>query len=331
MKDLGDSTFDVLEALNLRNFLNGRPKVCLAICKKTEGIELKSIISYQDRGMWGNASYRGNCSGHVIKDLLQQFFPRSAPKRFVEVFSGGGTGQDVARELGITNSVHLDLNMGWNALKDEIPCGSDFVFSHPPYWDIVRYEFQRKSYDPDDLSNVMSYEEFIKKLDKVNAKIYQSLLNGGYHAFLVGDVRRKGRYYSIIKDMAWFGNLESHIIKMQHNCLSDNKEYANNSFIPIVHEHLLVFKKDHVWMVQLKSTATKTFDLRQFNNITWRDLVQGAMEWLGGKAKLEQIYELIAGSKKATKNKHWKEKIRQTLQMHDNFVPIERGLWGLQY
>lgn len=290
---------------------------------------MHSIISYPERGHWGNSSYRGNCSGHVIKDLIQHFYPDSAPKRFVEVFSGGGTGKDVARELGIANSVHLDLNTGWNALKDEIPFGSDFVFSHPPYWSIIQYDKQRGFYDPDDLSNVMSYEEFIRKLDKVNAKIYQSLLNGGRHAFLVGDVRRQGRYYSIIKDMTWFGSLESHIIKAQHNCFSNNKQYANNNFVPIVHEHLLVFKKEQVWMVQLKSTVTRAFDLRQFSNITWRDLIQGAMEWLGGQANLQQIYELIDGSKKTKGNQHWKEKIRQTLQMHENFASVTRGVWRL--
>ena len=178
---------------------------------------MRSIVSYPDRGKWGNSRYRGNCTGHIIKDLIQHFYPNSKPKRFVEVFSGGGTGLDVAKDLGITNSVHLDLNTGWNALRDEIPYGSDFVFSHPPYWDIISYGKQRGNYDPDDLSNVMSYEEFISKLDRVNAKIYQSLLNGGRHAFLIGDVRKKGKYYSIIKDMTWFGDLESHIIKAQHN------------------------------------------------------------------------------------------------------------------
>jgi len=290
---------------------------------------MHSIISYPERGHWGNSSYRGNCSGHVIKDLIQHFYPNSTPKRFVEVFSGGGTGKDVASELGITDSVHLDLNTGWNALKDEIPYGSDFVFSHPPYWDIVKYDRQRGFYDPDDLSNVISYEEFIQKLDKVNAKIYQSLINGGRHAFLVGGVRRKGKYYSIIKDMSWFGDLESHIIKAQHNCLSSNKVYSNNNFIPIEHEHLLIFKKNEIWAVQLKSTFTKTFDLRQFSNITWRDLIQGAMEWLGGQANLQQIYELIDGSKKTKGNQHWKEKIRQTLQMHENFAFVTRGVWRL--
>ena len=290
---------------------------------------MKSLISYSNRGNWGNSSYRGNCSGFVIKDLIEHFYPNSKPKKFVEVFSGGGTGLDVAKDLGITNSVHLDLNNGWNALVSEMPTGSDFVFSHPPYWDIIRYETQRGSYDPDDLSNVMSYEEFIAKLDKVNAKIYQSLLNGGRHAFLIGDVRKKGKYYSIIKDMTWFGDLESHIIKAQHNCLSNNKAYSNNNFIPIVHEHLLVFKKNEVWAVQLKRTVTQSFDLRQFQNITWRDLIQGALEWLGGKATLPQIYKVIEGSKKALKNNHWKEKIRQTLQLHDNFTAVDRGVWSL--
>src|SRR5574344_1807089 len=99
---------------------------------------------------------------------------------------------------------------------DEIQSGADFVFSHPPYWDIVKYEYQRKDYSINDLSNNMSYEEFIKKLNIVNEKIYCSLVNGGRHATLIGDIRKNGVYYSILKDMKWFGDLESHIIKVQH-------------------------------------------------------------------------------------------------------------------
>ena len=101
--------------------------------------------------------------------------------------------------MNINNSLHLDLNNGWNALKDEIPSGADFIFSHPPYWDIIKYENQRNSYSPDDLSNNMTYEEFIEKLNMINEKIYHSLVNGGRHAILVGDVRKNGKYYSIIK------------------------------------------------------------------------------------------------------------------------------------
>lgn len=284
---------------------------------------MKSILSYQNRGKWGNAKYRGNCSGHIIKDLLEYY----RPKMFVEVFSGGGTGKDVARELGYNNSIHLDLNNGWNALVSEIPSGSDFVFSHPPYWNIISYQ-KYNGHHKDDLSNVASYEEFIKKLNLVNAKIYQSLVNHGRHAFLMGDVRKKGKYFSIIKDMMWFGDLEAHLIKVQHNTMSERKIY-NGTFIPIVHEHLLIFRKNQVWAFPLKQTVTRRFDLRQFETMTWRDLIQGSLEYLGGRADLASIYEVIKDSKKAQKNRHWKEKVRQTLQIHDDFRPVARGVWEL--
>ena len=290
---------------------------------------MQSIVSYPNRGHWGNSSYRGNTSGHIIKDIMQQLFPSQHPKQFIEVFSGGGTGKDVAKEFGIKNSIHLDLNNGWNALTDDIPYGSDFIFSHPPYWNIISYQAYN-NHHPDDLSLNDSYDDFITKLDQVNAKVYQSLLNGGRHAILIGDVRRKGRYYSIIKDMAWLGELECHVIKTQHNCLSSNKRYTGKGFIPIVHEHLLVFRKNEVWAVSIKRTLTRTFDLRQFKNITWRDLIQGALEWLGGKANLNEIYSVVDGSKKIENNNYWKEKIRQTLQVHDNFYSIKRGNWGLK-
>lgn len=165
---------------------------------------MQSVVSYPNRGIYGDSQYRGNCSGYIIKDLFQQFYPNRKPKKFIEVFSGGGTGKDVANELDITNSIHLDLNNGWDALVDEIPSGADFIFSHPPYWDIISYEKQRKECCTNDLSNKMPYEEFIKKLNLVNEKIYYSLINGGRHATLIGDIRKKGKYYSILKDMMWF-------------------------------------------------------------------------------------------------------------------------------
>lgn len=289
---------------------------------------MQSVISYKERGKYGNSKYRGNCSGYVIKDLIEHFYPGSKPKKFVEVFSGGGTGKDVAKELNINNSLHLDLNNGWDALVDEIPSGSDFIFSHPPYWDIINYEHQRKSYAANDLSNNMSYEEFIKKLDIVNEKIYHSLVNGGRHITLLGDVRKKGKYYSIIKDMKWFGDLESHIIKIQHNCVSDNKMYSNNSFISIKHEHILVFKKNKIWIFNTKETSTIKENIMNLTKITWRDLIQATLEFLNNKASIEQIYNILKKSKKAENNNYVREKIRQTLNNNSNFIK-EGEVWSL--
>ena len=241
---------------------------------------------------------------------------------------GGGTGKDVAIELGITNSLHLDLNNGWNALIDEIPSGADFIFSHPPYWDIIKYEKQRGKYSEYDLSNNMPYEEFINKLNIVNEKIFHSLVNGGRHAILIGDVRKKGQYYSIIKDMNWFGELESHIIKVQHNCLSDNKVYSNCSFIPIKHEHILVFKKNTIWIYVEKSSVNTKLNIMNLTKITWRDLIQATLEYLHNKASIDDIYNILSKSKKAKNNNHVREKIRQTLNTNSNFIKIGEQ-WSL--
>lgn len=286
-------------------------------------------MDYQNRGKWGNSSYRGNCSGHVIKDLLSHF----KPKQFLEVFAGSGTGLEVAKELGYINSIHLDLRPefgSWNALKDEIPSGSDFVFSHPAYHDIIKYSGSQWGTEghPDDLSRCPSYEDFIAKLNIVNAKIYASLQNGGRHATLIGDVRKKGHYYSIMKDMAFIGDLESHIIKTQHNTVSGRKQY-NGNFIPILHEHLLIFKKNQVWNVSVKVTKTYLQDLKTSLQPTWRDLVQAAVEELGGRASLKEIYQALEGAEKSKQNQHWKEKVRQVLQLHQNFYSQERGTWEL--
>lgn len=296
----------------------------------TNGL-FSSVVSYPDRGHWGSNKYRGNCTGHIISDLIDFY----KPKKFVEVFAGGGTGRDVCLEKGITNSLHLDLRPefgGWNALRDEMPCGSDLVFSHPAYHDMIVYSGSMwGEAHPDDLSRCASYDEFISKLNLVNVKIYNSLRKGGRHAMLIGDMRRQGQYYSMIKDLAWYGDLEAHVIKVQHNTVSDRKTYANRSFIPIQHEHLLIFRKGEVWAVPVKVTKTEKRNLMQSKLITWRDLVQSALETLGGKASLPALYEIISGAEKTKNNENWQAKVRQTLQLGNEFSPVDRGVWSLQY
>ncbi len=41
---------------------------------------MESVVSYMERGKYGNSKYRGNCSGFVIKDLIKQFYKGSKPK-----------------------------------------------------------------------------------------------------------------------------------------------------------------------------------------------------------------------------------------------------------
>jgi len=70
-------------------------------------------------------------------------------------------------------------------------------------------------------------------------------LSAGRLAVLIGDVRRKGRYTPIVKDILNFpcGEIRSIIIKVQHNCTSDRKTYGRMGDVPIRHEYCIVFKK----------------------------------------------------------------------------------------
>lgn len=292
-----------------------------------------SVVSYPERGPYGKTNYRGNCTGEIIKDLLTFY----KPTKWLECYAGSGTGLDVAKSLGITNSVHLDLNPqfgGFDLLTDEFPTGYDFCFSHPPYWTMIPYsnfEYKLPTNEPhqNDISHTESYEDFIKQLDKINLKVYQSLVNGGRHALLISDIKKNGKYYSPFKDMQFYGDLESHVVKVQHNTYSSRKNYANYNFIPIAHENLIVLKKNSVWQVPITVVKKITRSLKDSLLMTWRDLIASALQEFGGKASLSQLYKAIEDTQKAKQNEHFKEKIRQTLQINSNFEAVERGVWKL--
>jgi hypothetical protein len=292
--------------------------------------KLSTIVSYPDRNnSYGNNKYRGNCSGELIKDLLTHFNPKHAYDPMV----GGGTFRDVCIDLGVEHFC-TDLNPqfgGWNALEDEVPESSDFIFWHPPYHDIIQYSGNMwGNADPRDLSRCETYEDFISKINKVEAKLLASLRKGGRMAILVGDVKRKGVLYSMQKDMAWFGQPEQVIIKAQHNCFSDNTHYSGN-FIPIVHEYVLIFKRDDCYLVPTKIVKQVNVDLKQRPNQTWRDVVLAALEKLGGRSSLDKLYNEIEGHAKTKTNPHWNEKVRQVLQEKTNdFINVARGEYALK-
>lgn len=93
---------------------------------------MQSVISYPDRGHWGDPKWRGNCSGRVYQDLFDQL----QPKTFVDPMVGSGTSVEVAKEMGI-QAWGLDLHSGFNAIADSILLAVgqqvDLCVSHPPY------------------------------------------------------------------------------------------------------------------------------------------------------------------------------------------------------
>ena len=74
-----------------------------------------SVISHPTRGKWGKSSWRGNCSGHVYKDIFEQL----RPETFCDPMVGSGTSVEVASEMGI-EAFGLDLHSGFNILRHSI-------------------------------------------------------------------------------------------------------------------------------------------------------------------------------------------------------------------
>lgn len=54
-----------------------------------------SVLSFANRGPWGNNKYRGNCSGWIQAFLIWKY----QVSKFAELFSGSGTGYDVCRDM----------------------------------------------------------------------------------------------------------------------------------------------------------------------------------------------------------------------------------------
>jgi site-specific DNA-methyltransferase (adenine-specific) len=58
---------------------------------------------------------------------------------------------------------------------------------------------------------------------------------------------------------------------------------------------------------------------------TWREAVRVALDALGGEASLAAIYDMIMPPRRVSQ--HWREKVRQTLQLYHQ--PVARGRWAI--
>ena len=298
---------------------------------------MESIVSYPERGQYGKNNYRGNCSGLLIKDLISQYHLKGLSDFMV----GSGTTEDVVREAGIRGDF-ADLNRGFDMLSMEMPERAENIFWHPPYHDMIVYS--GKQYDvnsverttglssqiifADDLSRCASWEDFVKKMNYCMLKQFTALEKGGRMFVLVGDMKRKGKLYSMIRELICPGTMENIIIKAQHNCWSDRQTYSGN-FVPIVHEYLLVTRKDAGLIIPVSMGHSQSYDTRKFGDQSWRDLVYTVIQENGGQMSLQELYDALKDSAKAGRNQHWQEKIRQTVQNIKHFKRTERGTYAL--
>ncbi len=259
-----------------------------------------SIVSYPSRGPWGDPKFRGNTSGHLVKDLIEFYKPASV----LDAMKGSDTTGDVCRELGISYD-GFDLSEGFDLLSSALPPKKyDLIFFHPPYWDIIVY-----SNNPKDLSSIHEFDGFMQKLFQAIKRLGEYLSEHGVLVVLIGDVRKKGEYYPLGAYIQVFHRkeLKAKLIKIQHHCQSSQKHYSVK-FIPLMHEEVLV--------------------LAGFKKLTWRELILRTLQELGGEVYLKDLYQIIAKHPKQCSNPTYQSTVRRTLQ--EDAIPVDRGLWKVK-
>lgn len=302
--------------------------------KPTELKGLTSIAAYFARGKYGSNSWRGNCSGLLIKDLLEYYKPNFV----IDPMCGSNTTGNVCKDLNIPH-LSLDLNPdfgGFNVLRDELKRSSPFIFLHPPYYvypgsamPVYSGSIWGDKPHNDDGSHIHDKTAYIRWLNQCEANLYQALRKGGHMAILIGDSRFKGQYFSPYKAMDIYGEIESVIIKRQYNCISDNIQYSGK-FISIEHEYLILIKKNDEYLIPCLIVRSAAANIIKSKKITWRTLIQSAIEHLGGRATRQQILAEIKDNPKAKSNNHLEEKIRQVVNtFNSEFMKYENGMIGL--
>ncbi|MCI0332392.1 MAG: hypothetical protein L0228_04120 [Planctomycetes bacterium] len=205
--------------------------------------QLTSLYSIVNRGPYGRASYPGNCSGYLIRDLLRYF----GAKQVLDPMTGSGTCRDVCRAFDI-DCISFDVKSGQDACQPQSyeglpPC--DFVWLHPPYWRMIRY-----SEMPACLSNAATIEEFQNRLRSVVTNCLSILAKRGKIAILMGDYfdrqqRRQMPLAYFTKQICLELGLWpacTDIVRFQHGNTSSSKSY-NRSFIPGLHDICMVMQR----------------------------------------------------------------------------------------
>ena len=304
-----------------------------------------TVLSFPNRGMFGNNRYRGNCSGYIHAFLIDQY----NVKYMGEMYAGGGTGYDVCKDMGIDyvgadlnpNPVRCDKIYACNALTDEIPeefSEVDFVFQHMPYPEIgIKYAGSEYPDPTGELAlqdiGQMDFHAGMLANNKVTIKLYNAMHPGAKMGILCGNIRRNGRYHDMMLSLALPGEVIQNIVKMQHNCVSDGRIYSKKNFVPITHENLIILQKpfEHALYVGYLLPVKKGMDIRDSISSTWRDVIRSVMYEIGGRVHYKKIVDSIKGHKKAESNHNLDAKVRQVLRMYERtFIPCGDGVYQLR-
>ena len=292
-----------------------------------------TLLSYPNRGPWGRSDWRGNWSGHLVKDLVQRF----KPSLVVDPMCGSNTTGDVCREMGV-EAVCLDLKDGFNILREPIrnrlSRPANLVLAHSPYGAMISYSGpggmwgQDRPAHPDDLSNVRSPEEFMEKLELALHNCYDALAVGGHLAVCISDHRFKGELYCYFADIVGLriGRLRHVLIKEQCNATSLAKKYSGD-IVYIAHEYVGVFERVHALFSIGQCALERSRRLSRSFYGTWKNVVRHILQSAGKPLPRVEIYRQVNAAIDAPENRHVEAKLRQIL--NESFRRVDNDVFGL--